>query len=131
LPKLELRRASILRQASTTAGLHHHQLRFLDLDPPLQDPAGERARTAATQDREHGGRRLLDAEAPKNARTGEEEYDTKTPTAYTSASTTPPSTTLLKPTLYTRRDPGFAHPPAAGGAGDGKGNKRIDAGEVV
>jgi hypothetical protein len=131
LPKLELRRASILRQASTTAGLHHHQLRFLDLDPPLRDPAEERARTAATQDRKHGGICLLDAEAPKNARTGEEEDDPKTPTVDASASTTPPTSTLLKPTLYTRRDPGFPHPPAGGAAGGGKGNQRIDAGEVV
>jgi hypothetical protein len=65
---------------------------------------------AAIQDREHGESRLLHAEAPKNARTGEEDDDPKTSTTDASASKTPPASTLLKPTLCTRWDPGFPPP---------------------
>jgi hypothetical protein len=46
-------------------------------------------------------------------------------------SSTPSAGHLLGPTLCTRRDPGFPHPPAAEAAGGGRGNRRIAAGEVV
>jgi hypothetical protein len=45
-------------------------------------------------------------------------------------STTPPAGHLLGPTLYTRRDPVFPHPPTAGAAVGGEGNRRTHAGEV-
>ena len=108
-------------------------------------PPATRSSTGSAAARSRGGRtahgeprgprtrgsRLLDGEAPESADTGEEEDDAKTPTTDASASKTSPGSTLLKPTLYTPRDPGFPHPPAAGAAGGGKGNQRIAAGEVV
>jgi hypothetical protein len=45
-------------------------------------------------------------------------------------STTPPAGHLLGPTLYTRRNPVFPHPPTAEAAVGGEGNRRTHAGEV-
>ena len=45
-------------------------------------------------------------------------------------SSTPPADELPDPTLYTRRDPGFPHPPAAGAAVGGGRNRRNAGGEV-
>jgi hypothetical protein len=51
--------------------------------------------------------------------------DTTLLTASTTTSMTPSAGTLTNPTLYTGRDPGFPHPPAAGAAGGGGENPRL------
>jgi hypothetical protein len=87
-------------------------------------------RTAGPESCEHGqdGRSAaeLKRDQPREGKT----VAPKSHSDFAATSTMPPSGHLLEPTLCTRQDPGFPHPPAAEAANGGRGNWRIAASEM-
>jgi hypothetical protein len=97
----------------------HHRLRW-----------GEATRTAGPKSCENGqdGRSAtkLQRDPPREGKTAAP----KSRSDFAATSMMSPFGHLLEPTLCTRRDPGFPHPPAAKATGGGRGNWGIAAGEV-